>query len=173
MKGKGCVDQIFTLRMIVEKCLDVGKKVFAVFVDLEKAYDRVNRRELWQVLCEYGVRGKLLDGVRAMYENSKACVRVDGKVSEWFTIEEGVRQGCVISPWLFNVFMDACMRRSRAPECGLKIGDERVCFLLYADDTVLLAESVGEHQTLVSNLEEAYEDHMLRVNVSKITVRKK
>src|ERR1041384_409583 len=81
MKGRGCVDQIFTLRMIVEKCLDVGKKVFAVFVDLEKAYDRVNRRELCQVLCEYGVRGKLLDGLRAMYENSKACVRVDGKVS--------------------------------------------------------------------------------------------
>ena len=78
MKGKGCVDQIFTLRMIVEKCLDVGKKVFAVFVDLEKAYDGVNRRELWQVLGEYGVRGKLLVGMRVMYENSKAYVRACG-----------------------------------------------------------------------------------------------
>ena len=62
------------------------------------------------------------------------------------------------------------MRRSNVPECGVKIGDERVCRLLYADDTVLLAESVGELQTLVSNVEEACEDYMLRVNVSKTKV---
>jgi hypothetical protein len=87
-------------------------KVFAAFVDLEKAYDRVNRSKLREVLEEYGVEmgSEKKTAVRSMYDGSKACVRVNGMLSEWFEVKQGVRQGCVMSPWLFNVFMDKCVR---------------------------------------------------------------
>ncbi len=58
----------------------------------------------------YGVGGKLLEGVRSFYENAKASVRVNGELSESFNVEVGVRQGCMMSPWLFSIYMDGCIR---------------------------------------------------------------
>ena len=78
-------------------------------MDLEKAYDRVNREALWQVLRMYDVGGKLLSSIKGMYVNGLACVRVKGGESECFKIDSGVRQVCIMSPWLFNVYMDAVM----------------------------------------------------------------
>ena len=77
------------------------------FIDLEKAYDRVNRGAVWRVLRIYDVSGKLLNGIKSMCFNSLACVKVrwEGK-SECSTIDSGVRQGGIMSPWLLNVYMD-------------------------------------------------------------------
>ena len=89
------------------------------FVDLEKAYDRVNRDALWKVLSMYGVVGKRLSGI-----NSLACVRVKGGESECFRIESGVRQSVVISPWFCNVYMDAVIK-----ELKMGMGRMEVRFL--------------------------------------------
>ncbi len=101
-KDRGCVDQIFAMKILVEKYLEKDRKLFAAFMDLEKAYDRVDRKGLWETLRVYGVGGKLLEGVRSFYENATASVRVNGELSESFNVEVGVRQGCAMSPWLFN-----------------------------------------------------------------------
>ena len=74
------------------------------FIDLEKVYNRVNRRALWQVLRIYDVVGKVLSGIKSMYFDSLACVSVKGTERVWFRIDSGVRQGCIMSPWLFNVY---------------------------------------------------------------------
>ena len=71
-----------------------------------KDFDRVNREALWQVLKMYDVGGKLLNGIKSTYVNILACVRVKGGESECFRIKSGVRQGCIISPWLFNVYFE-------------------------------------------------------------------
>ena len=76
------------------------------FVYLEKTHYRVNREALWQVLRMYDVDDKLLNGIKSLYVNSLACVRVKGSESECFWINGGVRQECIMSPWLFNVYMD-------------------------------------------------------------------
>ncbi len=68
-------------------------------MDLEKAYDRVDRKALWSVLRIYGVGRQLLKGIQAFYRAADACVKVGGKFSESFAVEVGVRQGCVMSPW--------------------------------------------------------------------------
>ena len=80
------------------------------FIDFEKAYDRVNKEGLWRVLRMYDVGSKLLRGIKAMYVDSSACVRVKGGESERFRIDSGVRQGCIMSPCLFNVYMDGVMK---------------------------------------------------------------
>ena len=97
--GKGCVDQIFTLKQIGETARQKQCKVYVGFMDLEKAYDMVNREALWP----------LLNGIKSEYVNSLACVRVKGCETDCFSIDSGVRQVCIVSCWLFNVYMEAVM----------------------------------------------------------------
>ncbi|WP_435326040.1 reverse transcriptase domain-containing protein, partial [Klebsiella pneumoniae] len=73
-------------------------------MDLEKAYDRIDRDGMWHMLSLYGVGGKLLKGVKSFYVDSRACVRVGSGVSDWFPVKVGLRQGCVMAPWLFNPY---------------------------------------------------------------------
>ena len=114
--------------------------VYAGFIDLDKAYDRVCRESLWQVLRMYDVGAKLLGGIKSMYVESLACVRVKGSVSKWFRIDSGVRQGCMMSPWLFHVYMDGAMKEVKmgTERRGVRFIEEkrkwRLPALLYADD---------------------------------------
>ena len=79
--------------------------MYLSFINLEKSY-KVNKEALWQVLRIYDVRVKLLSGIKSMYVDSSACVRVKEGESEQFRIDNGVRQGCIMSPWLFNIYMN-------------------------------------------------------------------
>ena len=117
------------------------------FISLDKAYDRVNREALWQLLRMYDVSGKLLSGIKSMCAESSACVKVKEGEIEQFRIDSGVRQGCIMSPWLFNVYLDEEMKEVKM-EMGrrgvsfLEDGREwRLIGLLYADDMVLCDES--------------------------------
>ncbi len=104
------MDQIFALKIMVEKYLEKYRKLFAAFMDLGKACDKVDRKGLWDILRMYGVGGSLLQ-IRSLYKNASSLVRVNGELSESFTrsVEVGVRQGYVMSPWLFNIYMDKCI----------------------------------------------------------------
>ena len=94
--GSGCVDQIFSLKQIGEKAQEKKCRVYVDFMDLEKVYDRVNREALW--LRMYDVGSKLLNGIKSIYANNIACVRVKGGESECFRFNSDVRQGCIMSP---------------------------------------------------------------------------
>lgn len=89
-KGRGYGDQIFAIKMMVEGYLGKSEKLYAAFMDLEKAYDWVDREALWNVLGIYGVEGQLLEGIKAFYTGTSACVRVEGDLTESFPIEVGV-----------------------------------------------------------------------------------
>ena len=79
-------------------------------MDLEKAYDTIDRHGMWQMLRVFGVGGKLLKAVQSFHTDSRACVQMGNDVSEWFPVNVGLRQGCVMSPWLFNVYTDGVVR---------------------------------------------------------------
>ena len=104
------MDQVFAVSHVCEKYLANGKDVFWVFMDVEKAYDTIDRHGMWQILKVYGVGGRLLKAVQIFYVDSKACVRVGNDVSEWFPVDVGLRHGCVMYPWLFNVNMDGVVQ---------------------------------------------------------------
>ena len=97
------MDQVFTIRQVCEKYLANGKDVFWAFKDFEKAYDTIDRHGMWQMLRVYGVGGKLLKAVQSFYKDSRSFDWVLNDVCEWFPVNVGLRQGCVMSPWLFNV----------------------------------------------------------------------
>ena len=89
--SRSTTDQFFTLKQIFEKFWKYGKDLFACFVDLEKAYDRVPRDKLWKVLQEYDVNGQLLRAIKSFYCRSEVCVRVNGTQSKPFHMGVGVR----------------------------------------------------------------------------------
>ena len=114
--GHGTLDQLYTLRRVLEGSWEFAQPVHMCFVDLEKAFDRVPRGILWEVLREYGVGGPLLRAVRSLYERSRSLVRIAGSKSDLFPVHVGLRQGCPLSPVLFIIFMDRISRRSQGPE---------------------------------------------------------
>ena len=143
-RGRGCVDQIFTIRQLSEKVLEKNKQMVIACIDLEKAYHKVSRDRLCQVLESYGIQGGLLRAIQSMYLGSQACVRTSGKVSGWFPITQGVRQGCVMLPWLFNVFMDGIMRETMEKlQGGVQLTTTNVQLILSADDIVMVT-NLGE-----------------------------
>ena len=107
--GRRCVGHILTLKHIGKKAREKKCRVYVCFMDLEKAYDKVNREVLWQALRMYYVGDKLLNGIKRVYVDSLACVRIKGCESECFRIDCGVRQVCIMSPWLFDIWMQLKM----------------------------------------------------------------
>ena len=89
------MDQVLAIRQHCENYLANGKDVFCAFMDLENAYDTIDRHGVWQMLRVYGVGGKLLKAVHSFYIDSRACVRVGKNVSEWFPVNVGLRQCCM------------------------------------------------------------------------------
>ena len=102
--GCSATDQIFTLKQIFEKPWEYGKDLFACFVDLEKAYDRVPRDKRWKVLREYGVDGQLLRAIESFYRQPEVYVQVNGKQTEPFHVGVGLHKGafCRLSYLLFT-----------------------------------------------------------------------
>merc|ERR1712121_55348 len=150
---------------------------YVAFMDLEKAYDRVDREAMWQVMRVYGLGGRVLRGIMSFYEDGKACVRVGEKISESFEVKIGLRQGCVMSPWLFNLFMDGVVREvyTRVNQAGVRLSEEGerewvLSQLLFADDTALVAESAEQLQCLVQEFGRVCKRRKLRVNVGKSKV---
>ena len=105
-KGYSTVDHIFTLYAIIEKCLcKRKKKLYVAFKDFKKAFDFVNRDKLWNLLSSYGLNGKMLQALRSIYVSVKACVRCNSEKTDYFNCPFGLRQGCMLSPMLFSLFI--------------------------------------------------------------------
>ena len=139
------------------------------FVDLEKAYDRIPRELLWECLIEYGVDIELLQAIKSLYKQCSVCVRANGVKSTSFTVGIGLRQGCVLSPLLFIIFMDRIVKRSRGSEC-VKIGNVEVARLLFADDLVMLASSQNDLQCALERFAAECDAAGMKVSTSKTEV---
>ncbi|GBP51163.1 hypothetical protein EVAR_97987_1 [Eumeta japonica] len=92
----------------------------------------------------YGVNSGLIQALQSLYRGSSAYVRINGPYTDWFDIRRGVRQGCVASSWLFNLFVDSCLYDLKEYECGLRMDELSIKCLLYANDQVNLGPSACE-----------------------------
>ena len=126
-QGIGCIDQVIVVRQVCKMYLANRKDVFWALMDLKMAYDTIDRHDMWQMLRVYRDGGKLLKAVKSFYVDSTACVQVEMDVSEWFPVNVRFRQGCVMSPWLFNVYMDGVVREVNARVFGRKGLEKHEC----------------------------------------------
>ena len=156
--GRGTTDAIFVVRQLQEKYLAVNKRLYMAFVDLEKAFDCVPRKVIWWALRKLGVEEWIVRLVQGMYANARSRVRVGEGFSKEFEVKVGVHQGSVLSPLLFIIVLEALSREFRA---GVPWED------LYADDLVIIADSLEECVRRLLIWKEAMEKKGLRVNAGK------
>ena len=166
---KGTANALFTFRVLAERALDVQKDIFACFVDYEKAFDKVRHEKLFGILKDLEVDGRDLRLIKNLYWRQKAGVRVGEEISMWQDIRRGVRQGCVLSPDLFNIYSEVIMRDLVELE-GVRVGGGNINNIRYADDTVLLADSAEKLESLVGALVRASDRYGLKLNTSKTKV---
>ena len=105
LRGNGTSDNLIILHSLVQEKLKSGKKLFACFVDFEKAFDKIPRNKLIEKLCNLGISGSILRTIENMYQNDEACIKIGNKMTESFQINVGVKQGDNPSPTLFNLYL--------------------------------------------------------------------
>ena len=132
------VDNIFFLHGIINHLVNKGEKLFCAFVDFTKAFDYLVRDIIWFKLIKLGVRGKILDIIRSMYENVKSKVKYDNSISSRFECSLGVRQGECLSPFLFAMYLNDLEDEFYLKGSdGIDIGMLKIFLLLYADDIII------------------------------------
>ena len=149
-------------------------KLYCTFIDFSKAFDTIWRAGLWSKLVKYNIDGKILTVVKSMYEHIKSCVSFNGENSTFFQCNNGLRQGENLSPILFSLFVnDMEHYLSNNSSVGLNFPNSdlqsflKIVVLLYADDTVLFAESEDEMQLLLNDFSKYCKDWKLNINVDK------
>ena len=150
-KGRGTRDQIANICWIIEKAREFQKKIsISALLTMPKpltVWITIN----WKILREMGIPDHLTCLLRNLYSSQKATFKTGRGTRDWFQIGKGVRQGCILSPCLFNLYAEYIMRNAWLEEAqaGIKIAGRNINNLRYADDTTLIAESKDELKSLL------------------------
>ena len=189
--NRSTVDMTFCLRQLQEKCIEQDRPLYMVFVDFTKAFDTVGRTGLWQLLKKYECPEKFTTMIEALHTGMMANVSDGGEVSETFGVTNGVKQGCVLAPTLFSIFLSAMLVEAfRGMGDGVYIQSRQsadlfnvahfraktkttqilVRELLYADDSALVAHSAEEIQRIVDAFSDASKKFGLKINIKKTEV---
>ena len=133
-KGRGTRDQIANLHWITEKEREFQKSIYFCFIDYTKDFDCIDHNKLWKILRDGNTRPPDL---RNLYASQEATVKTGHGTRDWFQIGKGVRQGCMLSPCLFNLYAEYIMRNAGLDEAQtrIKIARRNINNLRYADDT--------------------------------------
>ena len=152
-KGSGCRDAIFSVRSVVDNFVKHNSTVNLCALDLTKAYDKMNHQGLFIRLMEKNIPCQILLIIENWFKNSSTCVRFGNLFSNFFTMQCGVRQGGVLSPYLFATYIDTVIERVKALNVGCKLKLANFSILVYADDILLISPTVTALQTLLTYCE--------------------
>ena len=184
-KDYSTLDHILTFKLLLDFYLGQRKKLFCAFIDYRKAFDSVDRVNLWKKLLSNNINGKLFNVVFNMYKQAKSCVKLNGIKSSYFNCLAGVRQGENLSPLLFAIFLSDLemflyKKYDGLPELRESVyklleSDDTVMYLnifvlLYADDTIILAESKDQLQRALVGMKEYCDTWGLQINSTKTKV---
>ena len=166
-EGRGTRDQSVNLHVLMEKYRDHNKHLFMCFIDYRKAFDCVYYPKLWKTMTSMGYPAHIVGLIESLYKDQKSAIRLSSGCTDFFHNGKGVRQGCILSPELFNCYTEMITRLALNEEDGVCVGGRRVSNLRYADDTVLLAESAENLQRNLNRMVKVSEEHGLHLNVKK------
>jgi len=169
-KQRSCLDHLYTLTAIVRNRKLENKDTFTCFIDMRKAFDTVDRDCLLYMLYELGIRDKLLNAIDVIYARTECAVLVRDFITPWFITEKGVKQGDTLSPCLFSVYLNDLVRDINRSKLGVKIDDQYVNILLYADDIVILSESEENLQKLIDIVLHWCNNWRMSVNCKKTKI---
>ena len=166
-KDRGIRDQIANIRWIIKKAREFQKNIYFCFIDYAKAFDCVDHNKLWKILKEMGIPDDLTCLLRNLYAGQETTVRTGHGTTDWFQIGQGVCQGCILAPCLFNLYADYIMINTglKEAQAGIKIAGRNINNLRYADDTTLMAESEEELKSLLMKVKVESEKVGLKLNI--------
>jgi hypothetical protein len=168
--GRSTVDHILSISEVLRARRGRKKQTFCAFLDITKAYDMMNRDGLWKRLIDVGIRGKMWRVLKNLYDIVQSSVLVGKHRTCWFSVEAGVRQGCILSPILFAIFIDGLARMVNQVNVRSVLSGTKFNIALFADDIALLAESEEELQKLLNAVWDYSESWRFRWNFSKSKV---
>ena len=183
--GYSTTDHIFVLHSLIDIYLSKRKRVYCCFIDYKTAFDLIHRSSLWSKLISCGINGKVVNVIYNMYEQAKSCVRNNNQLSDFFTCNAGVRQGENLSPLLFSIYLndfESYVSRhyqglsviSNETANNVSIDDAevylRLFVLLYADDTIVMAESPEELQRAINAVANYCDKWNLTINRNKTKI---
>ena len=166
-KGRGTRDQIANIHWIIEKVRELHKNIYFCFIDYAKAFDYVDHNKLWKILKQMGIPGHLTCLLRNLYAGQEAALRTGHGTTDWFQIRKRVRQGCILSPCLFNLYAEYIMWNAGLDEAqaGIKIARRNINNLRYADDSTLMTEREEELKSILMKVKEESENVGLKLNI--------
>ena len=168
-KNSRTSDHMFVVKCIIDYYFSKGSKVYTCFVDFQKAFDSVLHTAILLKLLKLDIHGLFYNVIKSMYLQSTLCVKVNDKINTFKSLV-GVRQGDVLNPNLFNIFMnDLPSYLSSSPD-PIYLNDKRLDCLMYADDVILLSSSATGLQAKLDLLQAFCEDLCLSINIDKTKV---
>ena len=166
-RNHGTDQCIYVLKEIIDAYRVMNGSVFTCFLDASKAFDRVNHRILFTKLGNRGTPQYIIRILSFWYANQQMCIRWGGTYSTSFNVSNGVRQGSILSPYLFNIYIDDLSVNLNACRVGCCVGNEIINHLMYADDLVIMAPSVAGLSKLLSICELFAASHDMIFNQKK------
>ena len=169
-KDRRTKDQIANIHWIIEEAREFQKNIYFCSIDYAKALNCVDHNNLWKILKEVGVPDHLTYLLRNLYTGQEATVRTGHETMDWFQIQKGIHQGCILSPCLFNLYAEYIMRNAGLDEAqaGIRIAGRNIYNLRYTDATTLMAEIEGELKSLL--MKEASEKAGIKLNIQKTKI---
>lgn len=169
-KGRSTSDNAFVLQEILDDGRQKGKPTYMAFLDIEKAFDKISRSKLWERLEVLNVDEHLKDIIKCYYENTEIKLTLQGIETGWIKNNIGVRQGCTMSPILFNLFIEELLSRLRTSNCGIKIGYRQLSCLGFADDIVLVSETGDKLQEMLNIVSNYGKEWSVKFSPSKCKI---
>ena len=152
--GKSTTEQIFNLRILLEKYLHHQQNLYHVFIDFKKAFDRVWHETLWATMAKHNTNASIIRAIENLYDKAQSVFLFNCSTGEWFRTTVGVRQGCLFSPTLFNIFLDRIMCDALDDHAGsVSIEGRLITNFRFADDIVVNAEKEEEAGVLIDPLD--------------------
>ena len=171
--GRSTNEQIFNLRIIQEKYTEHQKPLYHILIDFKKAFDRIWHTALWDTMKRFNINARLIKVIQNLYEKAISAIYYEGKVGEWFTTRTGVRQGCLLSPTLFNIMLEQIMNEALLDHKGtVYIGGRVITNLRFADDSDGLAGSEHELVNLMNKIDSTSRTYGMEINTNKKKIMK-
>ena len=168
-KHSGTREAIFALRTICERCIQMQREVYLCFIDYSKAFDKVQHDKMMELLNKCQLGKENIQMIAEFYWKQKAAIRLENELTDYVQINRGVRQGCVLSPTLFNLYSEWIFRKCdmKNDEEGIAIGGIKFNNIRYADDTVLIAETKEQLERMLNEMNVKSKEYGLNINIRK------